>query len=364
MATAYSGLGGAVEDLRARAVELQKAWDEREFGVHYFSDPDHPVGDENQAAEQFRRDLEDFRSKNGARVEALFADLPELFRPFERVPEPTAFRSLADDLTDALGRLVVGPGGHADFTEGKNIPPTEAYEQLGSSSTYLADWTGLAASQFRINVLPKVPGVVWNEFSAVAGLRGPLLAAENTYKKAQEDLCKLVDSTSAQLDAVFPNPGGSLSVTLGLIGAVVGVVALPFTLGGSTPVIAAGFTVATTAVGAAGAAASAFEGSDPIIQGKTPEEIVQAMREGLQTINSQIFSNELFAAEKLGDLTNELSGTVRVRNPHQNPHIPDDEYATEHHPKLEHSYTMPRPALADTRRGNATDDQHVGKPED
>jgi hypothetical protein len=346
--TPYEELPGAVERLRKDAIEahLESKWQDN------WAMRGRPM-----TADVKRITLEQWRPE----AEREYADLPGLFRPFHEMPQPADFRELADVLSDSLGFLS-GPHGRADFVRSGVVPPHPAYNQLTSVSDMIPDWAGIAAQTFRNTFAPNVEPVVWNEFSAIEGLRGPLLAAESLWTRARVDICQLVDKAQAAIDQ-NQESGGPVkqSSTLSLIGAVVGVLALPFTAGGSAPAVVAGFTVATSTIGLAANAAAVHQETKPTnvsIAGVTPSEIIDTLRSGLSTLNQGIASHEMTIAQHLGDLISRMAGVSRVQV--GRPGAPDRGYTR--NPDHEAGFTMPRPQLANVTSGNVTDDDYVGRP--
>lgn len=355
--TSYPNLLSAVKALKERAAEVQLTLDLSDWTVsnahNYPNDSDLP---------QFMKDRESYESTREGQIKNELSDLETFFEPFAKFPEPTAFAGLADDLLPALQELVVGPGGHADFVKKGEIAPNADFDGFTGIGGLIPSWAGIAAQTFKTSFAPKIPAVVWNEFSAVEGLRGPLLGAEELWDNARTDICKLVDATKAAVEKCLGSGGSaSASSVLSLIGALIGVAAIPFTAGASAGVVATSFTVATAAAGLASSTATIVEGSAEI-SGDKPLDLIADLKTEVKSLNTTIWSKEWELQQSLTDLTAQLGGMVETRNPKQHPQIPDDDYIQTYDSKLHDSFTMPRPALADTTQGNATDGDHGGSP--
>ncbi|QDH10901.1 hypothetical protein FE634_21740 [Nocardioides dongxiaopingii] len=356
--TAYSGLVSAVEALRDRAAEVQLVLELSDWAVanasRYPNDSD---------LDDFLADRREAERQLTTQIDAELDDLVGLFEPFAEMPRPSAFRSLADQLDGALAQLVVGPGGHADFVSSGNVGPNSAYDGFTSIDGLIPTWAGIAAQTFKTSFAPRIPAVVWNEFSAVEGLRGPLLGAETLWDEARKDVCALVDAARAAVDGCLGSGGDiSASAALGLLGALVGVVAIPFTLGASTTVAAASFTIATSSIAVAGSAAGIVETTSVEISGEKPLDVIADLRSRLSSFNTDLLLQESRLRTSLHDLGSQLGGMVERRNPNQHPQIPDDDTVTVFDPALHGSFTMPRPDLAEVTQGNATDPVNVGRP--
>ncbi|WP_340538478.1 hypothetical protein [Nocardioides sp. GXZ039] len=354
--TTYAGLLTAVSALKQRAEEVQLQLDLRDWTVtnakNYSQDSDLP---------RFVEDRKAYESARKGQITSELADLVTFFEPFSKFPEPATFKGLADQLRPALQELVVGPGGHADFVAMGNIAPNADFDMFTSIDGLIPSWAGIAAQTFKTSFAPKIPAVVWNEFSAVEGLRGPLLGAEELWDNARKDVCKLVDATRAAVEKAAPavSGGPSASSVLFLISSLIGVAALPFTAGASAGVVAAGFTVATAASAVVASSAAVAEGVTVTISGEKPLDLIAALRRETNSLNTTIWAKEWDLQKSLTDLTDQLGGMVEYRGPKQ---IPDEDFGPTYDAKLHDSFTMPRPALADTTKDNATDRDHGGRP--
>ena len=345
-------LKGEVDRLRRDAieVELDQAWTR---AVH------NSTGQRDDWEKYVRPD-----------VERMFGDLPDLFAPFEGLPEESTFWELAKSLHPAL-ECLVAEGEHADFVEGQSIGPNAAYNIVNSVAAWIPDWSGEAATAFEGEVAPTIPGVVWNEFSAVEGLRGALFAAHDMWLEARRDVCRLVESAQHAVDLQRANPGGaSATAVLTLIGAIASVAAIPLTGGASAPV---GTSLVVHLNMVSGFTALASLGTDAAdkrepdtraeLAGESPGEIIDSLRRELRQLADRIFDQEWKIAANLNELTEQVRGAVRAGTPSRPGQVPEDEHQTEYSAQKAAPFTMPRPALANTTQENATDDRHVGKPE-
>jgi len=302
-----------------------------------------------------------FDGQRRSEVERMFGDLPELFTPYQEMPEESTFHGLAKSLYPALGCLVA-EGEHADFVEQESVGKHEAYDIVNNVAPWIPDWSGEAAQAFERDVAPTIPRVVWNEFSAVEGLRGPLFAAEGMWLEARRDVCRLVEAAQHAIDLQQANAGSvDVKASLTLISALISLAAIPVSGGGS---LAVSLSVITGSIGVGTAAADVVsDRTNAFLSGESPEEVINALRRELTSLGDRIYDQEWRIAENLIELTNKVLGAVRTPAPERPGQRPDDEHQTEYSPEKAAAFTMPRPALANTTEENATDDQHVGTPE-
>ncbi len=339
-------LGGEVDQLRKDAIEAQIEWE----WVHY----DDPEVKRTPGARQLWED------RVRPDVERMFADLPDLFSPYKEMPEESVFPDLAKSLYPALACLVA-EGEHADFVEQESVPKHSAYNVVNSIDSWIPDWSGEAAAAFERNVAPAIPVVVWNEFNAVEGLRGPLFAAHDMWLEARKDVCRLVEAAQHAIDLQRADAGGSqVTASLTLISALISFAAAPIT-GGSSLAISVGVITGAIGIGT-GAAKILDDRNTARLSGESPAEVINALRRELTALGDRIYDQEWRIAENLIDLTNTVRGAVQTRAPERPGQGPDDEHQTEYSPQKAAPFTMPRPALANTTEKNATDDQHVGSP--
>lgn len=303
-------------------------------------------------------------------VERMFSDLPDLFAPFEWLPEESTFKELAKSLDPAL-ECLVAEGDHADFVEQRSVGPNPAYNIVNSVAAWIPDWSGEAATAFEGDVAPTIPYVVWNEFNAVLGLRGSLFAAYDMWLEARRDVCRLVESAQHAIDLQRANAGGaSATAVLTLIGAIASVVAIPLSGGASAPVgasLAVHLNLVSGVSGLMAAGVDAAEKQPPDtkaeLAGESPAEIIDSLRRELRLLGDRIYDQEWRIASNLIELTDQVRGAVRTRTPERPGQVSEDEHQTEYSPQKAAPFTMPRPALANTTKENATDDRHVGRPE-
>lgn len=336
---AYSELVSAAEKLAERAAELQLELDAAEAADDARTDGDSREGRRYRYIQEHR-----------AKVEAEFADLPELFQPLSEMPDPADFKSAAAGLVPALQRLA-GPSGHADFTDAASkYGPHAAYERYTKDDTGM-DWTGDGAIAFRTNFLAPLERVVWNQFDMVATLRGALLAEEALWMHGRDDACQLIGDANATIDALLEKNGNPVPGVLAIIGVVVGVVAIPFTGGTSA-------ALAWAAVGATISVAGTLSGlpvkEDPTpLSGNDPREVIASLRARVADLKTNLTNIEEFVTERLYAAASTIQGHSSVLDGH-------DRY--QDIPGLKEEFELPRPVLADATRDEVTDGHHMGDP--
>lgn len=339
----YADLVSAATTLAERAAKLQLELEAEEAAVGA-TDNVLTAADEKQAAK------DKYIRENKDKIEAEFSDLPDLFRPLSQMPDPDDFKSQAAGLVTALERLA-GPHGHDDFTdEASSYGPHAAYERYTKDDTGM-DWTGDGAIAFRTNFLAPLERVVWNQFNIVASLRGSLLAEEDLWRKGRDDACQMIADANASLDALYEKNGNPVSGVLTIIGAVVGVVAIPFTGGTSA---ALGWAAAGALISVSGAAAGAPATKEPTkLQGNDPRELIASLREKVADFKTNLTYSEEYIAERLYAASSVCQGHSTVPDWH-------DRYRDI--PGLKEEFELPRPVLADATREEVTDGDHMGGP--
>ena len=264
------------------------------------------------------------------------------------MPEPSKFENAANGYNDALQKLA-GPSGHKDFTDkAGNYGPYEAYEQMTNDALALDHWTGVAADAYRLNFLAPLERVVWNQFNMVATLRGSLLAERDLWEKGRDDACQMIADANAAIDALYEK-GDSVTKALGILGAIVGVVAVPFT-GGSSAALAWSAAGATIAV--AGTVSGEPDKKEPAkLSGSDPRGVIKSLRTRVADFKTQLTNSEQFITDKLSAAASVCQGRSAQPDPH-------DRYRDI--PGQKEEFELPRPALADSTEANVTDGNHVG----
>lgn len=354
MSDDYGDIRSEGESLRERAIELE---------IQHQANMAYDRDGYDWTHEEKLDGLALYSAEYRDEITSWFADLTEIFDELAQLPDPAGFRSEAGALTNALTNLS-GPSGHTDVTAGDEYGPHPAYDHLLQIPTYLVDWNGIAADAFKSNFVPAFERVVHNEFEAVVSLRSALEAEAYLWEKARKDVSDLIDVTNAALDDYegAKDPAETAFV-LGVIGAVVAVAAVPFTGGTSAALYwaIAGSAISVTA-GVVGLPDEPKKELD--IKGDSPAEIINSMREAVWDMKLQWLNDEIFIAEQIRHLQDRMNGYTAASE--DAPPVPRGYpyYSTEHTYSEDtvHSFTLPRPELADSSGGNVRDEDHMGEP--
>lgn len=315
--------------------------------------------------EEKARKLAQYSDEYRSEIASWFADLDDLFADLADLPDPASLTSVAESLEPALVELA-GPIGQVDLGNGRQYPPQPNFSRLPSMETYLVDWNGTAADNFKSNYLPKFAAAAHYEFHAVASIKSSLLASAEMWKQARLDVSNIIDECNSALDDYEGGKDSADAVmALSIIGAIVAVAAVPFT-GGTSAVLY------WTLAGSALAVTGAVVGNPPEpkkqldIKGDSPAEICQSLREGIADMKIQWIEDEAFIRDQLLHLSDTISGyslpagsdgAPRPRYPYYGGYTSDHTYSED----TVHSFVLPRPALADLGPGNVRDG--FGEPE-
>jgi len=236
-------------------------------------------------------------------AEQQFAGTEGIFDEWIGLPDPASLQSGLDDLSSAMEYLSAesyltddnakqyAGGGGTSFNISQ-IEPTGAFMQgwqSGTSTSY-ANFASLFGP------------VTANLSMCVSVLKGAQEAEVEIWKRAREDVDDLAHATIDALKNCLDKDPGDVATVLAVVGAVSGIVAVPFTAGGS---LAASYTFAAIAAGTGigGAFVPTEEEHDGTISGDTPAEIVSSLTDNLKKLNTDI-------TDKEGDVKSALTQTI------------------------------------------------------
>jgi hypothetical protein len=261
-------------------------------------------------------------------AEQQFAGTENVFDDWIGLPDPDILQGELDNLdsalqyvssesylTDETAKKYAGGGGTSYHIS--QIEPTAAFMQgwqSGTSTSY-ANFASLFGP------------VTANLSMCASVLRGTQQAEVEIWKRARKEVDDLAHATIDALKNCLDKDPSSIKTALTVIGAVSGIVAVPFTAGGS---LVASYTFATIAAGTAIGGEFVPEGDkkDATIGGDTPAEIVTSLNEHLGTLNKDITAKE-------GDVKSALKQTI-------------EDYRSALHLEPGRSpVKMPRPSVAD-----------------
>lgn len=355
MSDDYGEVRSQGETLRERAIDLEV---EHQAMIAYSQVEDEYDWTHEEKLQRLALYSDEYR----AEIASWFADLTEIFDELAQLPDPAAFRAQAGELTTALTNLS-GPSGHTDVANGAEYGPHPSYEHLNHIPTYLVDWNGIAADNFKSNFVPAFERVVHHEFEAVVSLRSALEAQATLWEKARLDVSNLIDETNSALDDYDGGKDSADTVlALSIIGAIVAVAAVPFT-GGTSAALYWAMAGSTIAVTGAVVGYPQEPKKELDISGDSPAAIINSMREAVWDLKMQWLNVEIFIVEQVRHLSDRINGYTAPEGaspvPRGYPH-----YSTEHSYDQEtvHEFTMPRPTIADSTPANVTDDDHLGEP--
>ncbi len=268
-----------------------------------------------------------------AEVSGRYDDVPGLFDAFSSLPDPASFEAGIDDLTSALGKLSQGSGGE-DPTNGSPTPANTILDGMDTSQDYLARWTGIAAAQFKENFVDTFESITTNQFLLTSYIKGALEAEKSLWDAARRNIDEIAEDTITALEEMGDCGKNEWSMAFSVAGAVVALVAVPFTAGGSL-VAAATFAGIGGALSIGGAAVGNMEEPPELdMSGESPEAVIGNMREAITKLKDEISKAE----QKIADKMTELQGIV------------------DGHREL---FVAPRPNLADSGPGDIRDDMGV-----
>jgi hypothetical protein len=218
-------------------------------------------------------------------VEGYYRDIPDIFRPFSEMPDPTAYAPLIEDLKVVLRKL--SSGDNKDPINGDVYLANIVLGNITTASDYLEDWTGKAAVTFKQNFLDTFPPVVRNQFILASVLKAGLEAHMSMWAKARDDVDKIAHTTMDALDNAACCDKNAWTVSFTVVASVAAVSAALASGGTAAP-------VALTAVGAAAQVVAATPPSNTEKQyaGETAVQITNAMKQALSTLADYIHEVE------------------------------------------------------------------------
>ncbi|HEX6075563.1 MAG TPA: hypothetical protein VFZ32_09915 [Micromonosporaceae bacterium] len=234
-------------------------------------------------------------------IGAQFADIPALYRPFSEAPDPTSFDGAISELRRALHVISSGQQ-NQDPINGGIYPANPVLDKLSGSESYLEDWTGAAAMEFKANVIDPFPSVVRNQFIMVAVLKCALEAEKEIWIKARNDIDKVAHDTLTALERMDDCGKNEWTMAFTVVASVAAVAAVPVTGGAS---------LAITAVGAASEVAAAAVPDDPPsirFSGETPGAVISQMREAISKLKAEIDGQEAKIAGAVSGACELVSG--------------------------------------------------------
>ncbi len=222
--------------------------------------------------------------------EIYFAPIPDMFRPYSQMPDPGGYDGILDQLGRAMS--ILSPGDGSQEIAQPLIAANPNLELVEKSDSYLEDWTGRAAVEFKLRFLDPFPAVAKNQFLVTAILRGGVAAHRLMWDNARRDILEIAHQTEAALDSMdsCKGNGGSFVVLLSVFEAVATIAAV-FTEGASLAT-----TAAITAVGAAAGVGANWprdKAESVPLGAELAFQVIGNMADAIRRLGQGIYNSEL-----------------------------------------------------------------------
>jgi len=225
-------------------------------------------------------------------AEQQFAGTETVFDEWIGLPHPDLLQGEVGTLESAVGYLSA-ESYLTDETAKKyagGAGTSFNIEQISQTSEFMQGWqsgTALSYANFATLFGP----VAGNLSMCASVLRGSQEAEAAIWREARKSVDDLAHATIDALKNCLDKNPDDVKALLTVVGAVSGIVAVPFTAGGS---LAASYTFAAIAAGTSlgGEFVPDAKEKDGTIKGDTPSEIVQCLYDRLKTLNEDIAAKE------------------------------------------------------------------------
>nr|MDT0657599.1 hypothetical protein [Micromonospora sp. DSM 115978] len=227
-------------------------------------------------------------------IESGFADVPEIFSPFAELPLPGSLDGLIDSLDGALEVLSTGESPR-DPINGTIYGGNPELDKLSGAESYVEDWTGRAAMNFKASFIDPFPTIVRNQFLIAVVLKSALEAQREIWVRVRRDIDKIAHDTLEALDRMDDCGKNEWTMTFTVVGSVVSIAAAPLT---------GGWSLALTAVAAASQIAVAALPDDPPsvrFGGESAEAVVQQARDAAALLIESIQTQEAKIANAMSE---------------------------------------------------------------
>lgn len=265
-----------------------------------------------------------------AKAQSDFADIPGLYEPFSLMPDPASYQPMIHDLEGAMRTLSSGQG-NSDPIDGPIYPANPTLDKLSGTESYIENWTGRAAEDFKRNFIDPFPAVVRNQFLLSAVLKAALEAHQEMWKRARTDIDNIATATISALDHMDDCGSNDWSLAFTVLGAVVAIAAVPVTDGASLFALAA----VGSAASVASAVAPSGDDNKRRFSGESAGAVIAQMRTAITMLAHDIASQEAKIAKAMNDTYGTVTGGRR-------------------------SFVSNRPLLADANAGNVKGDRGLG----
>ncbi|GAB3800459.1 hypothetical protein [Micromonospora zhanjiangensis] len=233
------------------------------------------------------------RAKVHQRIEESFADVPSIFEPFAEMPDPGAFGGLIDPLKQALQSLALDS--ERDPISNVVYPGDAVMGRISASGSFIGEWTGKAAREFKANFVDPFPVMAKSQFVMIAVLRSALEAEREIWTNARNDIDNAAHQALEALDRINECGKNEWNLAFTVAASVAAIGALPMAGSALTAVTAVG---AASQVAAAGT--SKMKDSEKLqFSGESPEAVIQELRVAADKLATLIDEQETIIARAM-----------------------------------------------------------------
>lgn len=220
-------------------------------------------------------------------IKRYFAEVPDWFEPFSKLPDPGSFDPAIKALNDVLGALS-STASNTNPVDRQSFQVNDFVETLAPLQEDLRDWTGDAADDFRNNFLVHFASVTANNFKLAAALKSALEAEKVLWEAARRDIDEIAEKTITALDDLHEMSAAEWDIMWAVVGAAIGVISIPLTGGLS---VAAAVAAGAAGVMSAGAFAPDDVPSTPFSAGES-SQVIDLMVEAIRKLTRDICTAE------------------------------------------------------------------------
>lgn len=242
-----------------------------------------------------------------------FADVDQVFDDWLDLPDPSYLSSFASNLAGALPHLAAEAYVDDDSAAslgggGSNV----AITQIEPTGAFMSGWTSGTATSFA-GFAGLFGPVVSNLWLCGNVLVNALYAEQAIWEEADRSLHEIADAAISTLEDIANKSAAEYTATLSVLAAVSGIIAVPFTAGGS---LAAAYTFAAISggIGLAGSFAPEDAEDHPGIDGGSPASVVSSVRDLLTRLNEHVTAKEGDVRSALSDTAGQFSAAMGEDN--------------------------------------------------
>lgn len=208
-----------------------------------------------------------------------YADIPSLFEPYAKLPDPQDYQSGITTLDQIIMKNICAGGTRQPDALTVGYSANFAISALNDSAkTRLSNWNGDAAQKFKANFLGHFTERAENLFVLAGVLKGGLQAEQSMWTQARTNIADIAKGTLDALDNLHTCSQGDWTVGLTVAASILAILAALESDGAS---------LSLTAVGAAAQVGAAVPGT-PSQPGGTAEQIIGAMRQLISQFGQQL----------------------------------------------------------------------------